>query len=485
MDNYSNNIGRSDPQPPNLGGLVCDVCIIGAGPGGYRAAELAAHEGLQVTIVEEDEVGGTCLNRGCIPTKTYVHSRTFEEAYERQQTVVQQLRSGVEGILSHPNITLMRGHASFVGPNEVQVLPLQGDSEGVSLQGDSEGVRLAAKNIIIATGSKPKMPPLPDIDDPRVVNSTELLQLTTLPKKLCIIGAGVIGMEFASVFHRFGSEVTVIEFLKECLPMLDSDIAKRLRKTLEKRGITFRMKTAVQSLADIDADVILIATGRQPNTDGLNLEAAGITLDQRGNIPVDENFQLPLPLERAGGEAGDFQLPLPLERAGGEAVLYAIGDVNGRQMLAHAAEAQALHVINHIMGRTDDIRFDVMPAAIFTEPEAACVGLSEDQCKAQGIAYKVGKAFHRANGKALAMGETEGMVKLLYAAQSLSAEGPLPLGEGGEMGTILGCHAFGAHSADLVQEVAALMCRDTTVEQLRDIVHIHPTLSELLLDAAR
>ena len=444
MDNYSNNIGRSDPQPPNLGGLVCDVCIIGAGPGGYRAAELAAKQGLQVVVVEQDEVGGTCLNVGCIPTKCYVHSATFEEARERVAQVVPQLRQGVEGILSQPNITLMRGHASFVSPNEVQVLPLQGDSEGV---------RLAAKNIIIATGSKPKMPPLPDIDDPRVVNSTELLQLTTLPKKLCIIGAGVIGMEFASVFHRFGSEVTVIEFLKECLPMLDSDIAKRLRKTLEKRGITFRMKTAVQSLADIDADVILIATGRQPNTDGLNLEAAGITLDQRGNIPVND----------------DFQRPLLLERAGGEAVLYAIGDVNGRQMLAHAAEAQALHVINHIMGRTDDIRFDVMPAAIFTAPEAACVGLSEDQCKAQGIAYKVGKAFHRANGKALAMGETEGMVKLMSDAE----------------GTILGCHAFGAHSADLVQEVAALMCRDTTVEQLRDIVHIHPTLSELLLDAAR
>ena len=456
METSRNSQSNSNPSLGEGQG-VGSLLIIGAGPGGYRAAELAAHEGLQVTIVEEDEVGGTCLNRGCIPTKTYVHSRTFEEAYERQQTVVQQLRSGVEGILSHPNITLLRGHATFVSPNEVQVLPLQGDSEGA---------RLAAKNIIIATGSKPKMPPLPDIDDPRVVNSTELLQLTTLPKKLCIIGAGVIGMEFASVFHRFGSEVTVIEFLKECLPMLDSDIAKRLRKLMEKRGITFRMKTAVQSLADIDADVILIATGRQPNTDGLNLEAAGITLDQRGNIPVDEDFCC------VGCDSV-------------AANMYAIGDVNGRQMLAHAAEAQALHVINHIMGRTDDIRFDVMPAAIFTAPEAACVGLSEDQCKAQGIAYKVGKAFHRANGKALAMGETEGMVKLLYAAQSLSAEGPLPLGEGGEMGTILGCHAFGAHSADLVQEVAALMCRDTTVEQLRDIVHIHPTLSELLLDAAR
>ena len=417
--------------------MQADLLIIGAGPGGYRAAELTAHEGLHVTIGEQDEVGGTCLNRGCIPTKTYVHSKTFEEAFERQQTVVQQLRSGVETILSHPNITLLHGHASFV------------DSQMVSVGSDI----VAASNIIIATGSKSKLLPLPDINDPRVVTSTELLQMSSLPYKLCIIGAGVIGMEFASVFQRFGSEVTVIEYLKECLPMVDSDIAKRLRKTLEKRGITFRMKTAVQSLADIDADIILMATGRQPNTDGLNLEAAGCTLDQRGNIPVDEDMQVFSPLTT------HHSLLTPI---------YAIGDVNGRHMLAHAAEAQALRVINRIMGRTDGIRFDIMPAAIFTEPEAACVGCSEDQCKEQGIAYQCGKAFHRANGKALAMGETDGMVKLLSDAD----------------GKLIGCHAFGAHSADLVQEVAALMCRDTTVAQLRDMIHIHPTLSELLLAAA-
>ena len=417
--------------------MQTDLLIIGAGPGGYRAAELAAHEGLHVTIVEQDEVGGTCLNRGCIPTKTYVHSKTFEEAFERQQTVVQQLRSGVETILSHPNITLLRGHASFV------------DNQTVAVGSDC----VAANNIIIATGSKAKLLPLPDINDPRVVTSTELLQMSSLPYKLCIIGAGVIGMEFASVFQRFGSEVTVIEYLKECLPMVDSDIAKRLRKTLEKRGITFRMKTAVQSLADIDADVILMATGRQPNTDGLNLEAAGITLDQRGNIPVDEDMQVFSPLTT------HHSLLTPI---------YAIGDVNGRQMLAHAAEAQALRVINRIMGRTDGIRFDIMPAAIFTEPEAACVGWSEDQCKEQGLVYQCGKAFHRANGKALAMGETDGMVKLLADSD----------------GKLIGCHAFGAHSADLVQEVAALMCRDTTIAQLRDMIHIHPTLSELLLAAA-
>ena len=417
--------------------MQTDLLIIGAGPGGYRAAEYAAKQGLKVVLVEQDEVGGTCLNRGCIPTKTYVHSKTFEEAFERQQTVVQQLRSGVEGILAHPNITLLRGHASFV------------DSQMVSVGSDI----VAASNIIIATGSKSKLLPLPDINDPRVVTSTELLQMSTLPKKLCIIGAGVIGMEFASVFHRFGSEVTVIEYLKECLPMLDSDVAKRLRKVLEKRGIAFKMKTAVQSLADIDADVILMATGRQPNTDGLHLEAAGITLDQRGNIPVDENFQLPLLPERAGGKA---------------APIYAIGDVNGQQMLAHAAEMQAVRAVNHILGRTDGIRFDIMPAAIFTEPEAACVGPSEDQLKGQGIAYQCGKAFHRANGKALAMGETDGYVKLLS----------------GTDGQIIGCHAFGAHAADLVQEVSVLMCRDTTIGQLRDMIHIHPTLGELLLAAA-
>ena len=404
-----------------------DLVIIGAGPGGYRAAEYAAHEGLQVVIVEQDEVGGTCLNRGCIPTKTYVHSASFAEAFERQQQVVAQLRSGVEAILSQPNITLLRGHAEFVDANTVRV-------------GEET---IAAKNIIIATGSSAKMPPIEDISDPRVMTSTELLQLSTQPKRLCIIGAGVIGMEFASVFHRFGTEVTVVEFLKECLPMLDSDVAKRLRKLLEKRGIEFEMKTAVQKVSDLDADAILIATGRKANTEGLNLEAAGITLSPNGTIPVDENYRC-------------------------AANIYAIGDVNGRQMLAHAAEMQAMRVVNHIVGKKDGIRFDIMPAAIFTEPEAACVGPSEDQLKADGIAYQCRKSFWRANGKALTMNETEGLLKLFADTE----------------GRLLGCHAFGAHAADLVQEVSVLMCRDTTLSQLRDMVHIHPTLSEVLKTAA-
>jgi dihydrolipoamide dehydrogenase len=406
---------------------ACDLIIIGAGPGGYRAAEYAAKQGLKVTIFEGADVGGTCLNVGCIPTKTYVHSATFAEARQRMATVIPQLRSGVEGILSHPNITLVREKFSFANS------PLLG-------RGAVE------VPVIIATGSETKWLPLQGLDDQRVVDSTGLLQLETLPKRLCIIGAGVIGMEFASVFNRFGSEVTVIEYLKECLPALDSDIAKRLRKQLEKKGVTFKMKTAVENIADLDADVILMATGRKPRTTGLNVESLGITLDKNGAIPVDDNFQI-------------------VNSKLSNSPLYAIGDVNGRQMLAHAAEMQAIHVVNHIIGRADGIRFDIMPAAIFTDPEAACVGPTEDQLKEQGVAYECRKSFWRANGKALAMNETEGMLKLFSSADD---------------GRLIGCHAFGAHAADIVQEVSALMCRDTTIHQLCDMVHIHPTLGEIL-----
>ena len=416
-----------------------DLIIIGAGPGGYRAAEYAAKQGLKVTIFEGSDVGGTCLNVGCIPTKTYVHSETFEEARERMAQVVPQLRAGVEGILSHPNITLIRENASFATTPLLQ-----------------EG--LGEVPIIIATGSETKWLPIKGKDDPRVVDSTGLLQLDTLPRRLAIIGAGVIGMEFASVFHRFGSEVTVIEYLKECLPVLDSDIAKRLRKYLEKQGITFKMKTAVEDIADLDADVVLMATGRKPRTDGLGVEAIGVDLAPNGAIPVNDDFEV---------------ITKPK--------VFAIGDVNGRQMLAHAAEMQAVHVVNRILGKEDHIRFDIMPAAIFTEPEAACVGPTEDKLKEQGIPYVCKKSFWRANGKALAMNATEGMLKLFISPPEL---GGVPEGRGGLNGLILGCHAYGAHSADIVQEVSVLMCKHTTIDELADMVHIHPTLSEILKNAA-
>ena len=425
-----------------------DLIIIGAGPGGYRAAEYAAKQGLKVVIFEAGEVGGTCLNVGCIPTKTYVHSATFAEARERMAAVVPQLRAGVESILSHPNITLVKEACKFIDANCVN--------------------EFTAPHIIIATGSETKWLPIEGAQtDPRVVDSTGLLQLEQLPKRLAIIGAGVIGMEFASVFRRFGSEVTVIEYLKECLPALDSDLAKRLRKQMEKEGITFHMQCAVKQIADgevffedkkgntqsVEADIILMATGRKPRTEGLGLEQLGITLAPNGAIPTDDKFGV--------------LSPLPLEGMG--EALFAIGDVNGRQMLAHAAEMQAVRVVNQILGKKDNIRFDIMPAAIFTSPEAACVGPTEDQLKEQGIAYECKKSFWRANGKALAMGETEGMLKLFVAAEG---------------GLILGCHAYGAHAADIVQEVSVLMCKSTTLSELADMVHIHPTLSEILKNAA-
>ena len=443
-----------------------DLIVIGAGPGGYRAAEYAAKQGLKVTVFEGADVGGTCLNVGCIPTKTYVHSATFAEARERMALVIPQLRAGVEGILTHPNITLVRENASFVNHGDCPSCAEPASHRGTVPVIRADGETYTADHIIIATGSETKWLPIKGKDDPRVVDSTGLLQIDTLPKRLAIIGAGVIGMEFASVFHRFGSEVTVIEYLKECLPALDSDIAKRLRKYLEKQGITFKMKTAVEDIADIDADVILMATGRKPRTEGLNLEAAGITLAPNGAIPVDNTF-------RVTSLTSDLS---PLTS------IYAIGDVNGRQMLAHAAEMQAVHAVNHILGKTDNIRFDIMPAAIFTTPEAACVGLTEDQFKELGIPYVCKKSFWRANGKALAMNATEGMLKLFVSPPEL---GGVPEGRGGlnNNGLILGCHAYGAHAADIVQEVSVLMCKHTTISELVDMVHIHPTLSEILKTA--
>ena len=428
-----------------------DLIIIGAGPGGYRAAEYAAKQGLKVVIFEGDDVGGTCLNVGCIPTKTYVHSATFSEARERMAQVVPQLRAGVESILSHPNITLIREKAQFVDSHTVTSLTSHLSPLTSHLS------PLTSNSIIIATGSETKWLLIPGCDDPHVVDSTGLLNLDTLPKRLCIIGAGVIGMEFASVFRRFGSEVTVIEFLKECLPALDSDIAKRLRKQMEKEGITFNMQCAVKQIADgevffenkkgqtesVEADVILMATGRKPRVQN-DFVNAGFEFDERKGITVNEHFETTVK------------------------GIYAIGDVNGKQMLAHAAEMQAIRAVNHIIGKQDGIDFGIMPAAIFTSPEAACVGPTEDQFKEQGIVYECRKSFWRVNGKALAMGETEGMLKLFASPE----------------GEILGCHAYGAHSADIVQEVSVLMCKHTTISELVDMVHIHPTLSEILKNAA-
>ena len=436
-----------------------DLIIIGSGPGGYRAAEYAAANGLTVTIIEQAHAGGTCLNCGCIPTKTLCRNTEvldtlrkaevfgindlsftldFTKVMERKRQVVESLRKGVETLLSAPGITLVRGKAHFLSPKEVAV----------------NNDVFTAPNIIIATGSKAKMLPIPGIDDPRVVTSTQLLDVTSIPRRLCIVGAGVIGMEFASIFQSLGSEVTVVEFLKECLPALDSDIAKRLRQSIARRGVTFQMQSAVKEInaegvvyerkgksAVVEADAVLIATGRAACTDGLDLEKAGVATGKTGIITDDDL--------RTNVEG-----------------IYAIGDVNGRMMLAHAATYQGLHVVNKILGRADNIRLDLVPAAIFTHPEAASVGLTEDACKDAGVEYTCHKGYYRANGKALAMDETEGMAKVLADAA----------------GRIIGCHVYGAHAADIVQEASSLMAMDATIGQLRDIIHIHPTLSEILAE---
>lgn len=439
--------------------MKTDLIIIGSGPGGYNTACHAAKNGLNTVIFEDRQAGGTCLNRGCIPTKTLCHEADMIEAVaamtgsrpetdlskamNRKEHVTGQLREGVETLMKSPGITFVKEHASFKDAHTVV----------------AGGEEYTADNIIIATGSESKMPPIEGINEEGVVTSTELLNLEKMPNHLCIIGAGVIGMEFASVFKSFGSNVTVIEFLKECLPAIDSDIAKRMRKVMERRGIEFYMQSAVNSInrkgdkltvcfdkknkpQEVEADIVLVATGRKPNIDGLGLENTGINFDSKG-IKVDDNM-----LTNISG-------------------VYAIGDVNGRAMLAHAATAQGIKAVNHILKKSDNIRMEIMPAAVFTNPEVAGVGLTSDQCDAMGIEYNTRKGFYRSNGKALAMDESEGMVKLITDNNN----------------KIIGCHAYGAHAADIIQEATVIMNFDGTTDNLRDIIHTHPTLEEILHDS--
>lgn len=428
--------------------MKTDIIIIGSGPGGYRAAGYATAHGKQVVIVEKSYAGGTCLNSGCIPTKCLAHDAEvktpdFAAAMERKRIVTEQLRKGVEQLLTTPGISLIKGEARFKDAHTVTV----------------DGADFEADDIIIATGSSAKLPPLDGIGHQRVITSTEALEFKSLPSEIIIVGAGVVGMEFASILSRFGAKVTVIEYQKECLPLMDKDIAKRMRKQMERQqGITFFLDSTVKSVSDKEVVLannrngketrlecegcpVLIATGRKPNTEGLNLEAAGVEYSPKG-IAVDENMQTSTPH------------------------IYAIGDVTGKQMLAHAATFMGFRAVNAIMGKSDRIRLDIMPSAIFTYPEAASVGLTEEQCRQQDMEYRSLKGYHRANGKALAMDEPEGMVKIVADT----------------CGKILGCAAYGAHSADIIQEVAAFMNCNATVQDIAYTIHIHPTLSEILQD---
>ena len=443
-----------------------DLIIIGGGPGGYETALLAAQRGLDVTLIERGNLGGTCLNEGCIPTKTLCRSAAlvcdmkkaaelgvavgdwsvdFPTIMARKNAVVEQLRTGVEALMRHPKISLVTGDARFVDALTVEVA----------------GERYAARDVIIATGSTAATLPIEGADLPGVVTSKELLDLHELPQRLTVIGAGVIGLEFASIFHALGSNVTVLEYAREVLPHFDTDMAKRLRQSLGKRGIVIETQATVKSVAKInsslavnyekkgktlavEADVVLMAVGRKANVSSLNLDDVGIDYTQRG-ITVDDNMLTNVPH------------------------VYAIGDINGKMMLAHAATFQGVCALNHIMGESCRVRLDVMPAAVFTMPEAATVGLTEEDCKERGIEYVAKKSFFRANGKALSIGEPEGYCKLLVAADH----------------RLLGCHILGAHASDVVQEVCALITRGASCDDLALTIHAHPTLSEVVLSAAR
>ena len=427
--------------------FTSDLIIIGSGSGGYRAAGYAARCGLSVTIIESKQPGGTCLNTGCIPTKALahdalLHKRSWAEVISRKNEVVAQLAKGIESLLSQKEITLVRGQAEFQDAHTVMV-------------GEAS---YTARNIIIATGSQPAIPPIEGAQSDAVITSDWLLSLTELPASLCIIGAGVIGMEFASILNSFGCKITVIEYLKECLNTLDDDIAKRVRKQMERRGIDFHLSCKVKQIAGgkvlfedrkgdehcTEAALTLIATGRRPNLTGLGLEKTGIDFTTKG-IAVDDNMRTNIPH------------------------IYAIGDCNGRQLLAHAATFQGFRAVNTILEKADKINLNIMPAAVFTEPETACVGLTLHAAQEQGISAQERKGFYRANGRAVAMEAEEGMVKLITD----------------ESDAIIGCHAYGCHAADIVQEVTCLMNSGATRTQLADTVHIHPTVAEVLQDLAR
>ncbi len=448
--------------------MKSDLIIIGAGPGGYETALAAAHQGKSVTLFNGGNLGGTCLNEGCIPTKClcrnaeivsqfkhgeefgiddFSFSVDFNKIMARKQNVVETLRSGIDTMLSQAKVNVVNAMASFKDAKTVV----------------ANGEEYTADNIIIATGSTSKSLPIPGHDLECVMDSTKILNLDYIPASLTIIGGGVIGMEFASIFSQLGSQVTVIEFMKQILPPFDSDIAKRLKQTLGKKGIkiitgaaakeirqnefyeievTYEAKGKEEKVVSSD---ILMAVGRAPRVDGLNLEAAGVNYTPRG-IQVDDNM-------RTNVEG-----------------IYAIGDVNARMMLAHVASFQGERALNAINGKSDNIRFDIVPSAVFTVPECGMVGKTEEQCKAEGIATMIGQSFFRANGKSLAMGEPDGLCKLIFRKED---------------GMLIGAHIMGVESADLAQQCADFMNRKTTLCGIKDTIFGHPTISEVLLSAAR
>ena len=451
-----------------------DVTVIGAGPGGYSAAIRAAQVGLKTAIVERDpNLGGTCLLRGCIPTKEYLHSAhladtmthaaefgieisdyklNFESIYQRKNKIVDQLSKGVSFLMKKNKITVFKGQGKLEGKGKVSVTGADGKVETID-----------TKNIIIATGSAPRLLPGLEVNAPRVVTSDELLEIRQIPKSMVVLGAGAVGVEFASVFAHFGSAVTVMELLPRIVPIEDEEVSKELTRVFKKRKINVLTDTRFQA-AQVNADeveityldskgnsgkitceTLLVATGRRAVTDGLGVEGTKLEIE-RGYIKVDEFMRT------------------------AEPNVYAIGDVIPTPWLAHVAAKEGCVAAEHIAGKNPrPINYNLVPNCTYCHPEIGSIGLTEAKAKEKGYDVKVGKFPFSALAKAKILGETDGFVKVVAEAK---------------YDEVLGVHIIGPHATDLLAEASVALGLEATAEELGHIMHAHPTLSESVMEAA-
>ncbi|HHD10988.1 MAG TPA: dihydrolipoyl dehydrogenase [Deltaproteobacteria bacterium] len=447
-----------------------DLVVIGGGPGGYTAAIRAAQKGATVGLVEKDRVGGTCLNRGCIPTKALYYSAknllatekaekfgikisgvefNIAEAVRRKNDVVAKLVGGIEQLLKANRIELIRGNGSIEAEGKVKVEKEDGSTEVVG-----------AKSIIIATGSEPALIPAFKIDGTNVITSTEALELNRVPESLLIIGGGVMGCEFANIFSAFGSSVKIVEILPRILSTEDPQAVRVVERAFKKRGVEVftgigveeinivedgRVETRLTDGRTITTEKVLVTIGRSFNSSGIGLESVGVKTDDKGRIEVDSRMQT-----TAKG-------------------VYAIGDVTGGMLLAHVAAKEGLVAVENALGGTEEMDYSVIPAGIFTEPEIASVGMREKEAKEKELEVKVGRFPYAASGKALTMEEPDGFVQIVADAST---------------DKVLGATIVGAHATDLIGEVAIAIRQGAKVTDIADTVHAHPTLPELVMEAA-